>query len=165
MRGLRMDMRARRALLTLVLGLGLVGPAGAVDDGPLSVPPAPPLPAAAVPAEQRYNDGLALTKRRDWRGAETAYRDALRGKPALAEAWNGLGYALRNQGRYEDALRAYYEALRLRPDYPEALEYLGEAYVQLGRLDEARRLLGRLRQLGAPEAEDLARALAGASAR
>lgn len=165
MRRRRMDIAGRRPLIALVLGLGVISPATAADDAPLPVPPAAPSATAAVPAEQRYNDGLALTKRRDWRGAETAYRDALRGKPALAEAWNGLGYALRNQGKYDESLRAYYEALRLRPDYPEALEYLGEAYVRLGRLDDARRLLDRLRQLGAPEAEDLARAIAAASAR
>jgi len=110
----------------------------------------------------RFNEGLALARRRDWRAAEAAYRDALRARPTLAEAWNGLGYALRNQGKYEDSVRAYHEALRLRPAYPEALEYLGEAYVQMGRLEEARRLLDRLRELNAPEAEDLARAIAGA---
>ncbi|HZA50044.1 MAG TPA: tetratricopeptide repeat protein, partial [Myxococcaceae bacterium] len=46
------------------------------------------------------------------RGAETAYREALRARPSLAEAWNGLGYALRNQGKYDESVRAYHEALR-----------------------------------------------------
>ncbi len=149
----------------LLLLLAFAAPAAAVDDGPLTVPAAPAVPAPGVSPERRYNEGLALAKRRDWRGAEAAYRDALRARPTLAEAWNGLGYALRNQGKYEESVRAYYEALRLRPVYPEALEYLGEAYVQMGRIDEARRLLERLRELGAPEAEDLAQAIAGAPSR
>ena len=149
----------------LLLLLAFAAPAAAVDDGPLTAPAAPAVPAPAVSPERRYNEGLALAKRRDWRGAETAYRDALRARPTLAEAWNGLGYALRNQGKYEESVRAYYEALRLRPAYPEALEYLGEAYVQMGRIDEARRLLERLLELGAPEAEDLAQAIAGAPSR
>ena len=146
------------ALLVVVL---LVAPAFAVDDAPFAVPAAPPPAPPAVSPERRFNEGLALARRRDWRAAEAAYRDALRARPTLAEAWNGLGYALRNQGKYEDSVRAYHEALRLRPAYPEALEYLGEAYVQMGRLEEARRLLDRLRELNAPEA-DLARAIAGA---
>lgn len=147
------------AVLVLLL---VVAPALAVDEGPLPVPAPPPSPRSAVVSpEQRYNEGLTLAKRRDWRGAEAAYRDALRARPSLAEAWNGLGYALRNQGKYEESVRAYHEALRLRPTYPEALEYLGEAYVQMGHLHEARRLLERLRELNAPEAEDLAQAIAG----
>ncbi len=154
-----------RLLRSLVLVLALAPQAGAVDDEPLPLPAAPESSTLSIAPERRFNDGLALAKTQDWRGAETAYRDALRGKPTLAEAWNGLGYALRNQGKYEESLRAYYEALRLRPDYPEALEYLGEAYVQMGRLDEARRLLERLRQLNAPEADDLARAITGAAGR
>ena len=148
-----------RLSATLVALLLLAASARAVEEGPLAEPAAPAPPAAAVSPERRYNEGLAMAKRRDWRGAEAAYRDALRARPTLAEGWNGLGYALRNQGKYEESVRAYHEALRLRPDYPEALEYLGEAYVQMGRLDEARRLLQRLRELKAPEAEDLARAI------
>lgn len=149
-------------LVSIVLVLVLAPPGRAVDDGPVQVPAVPPTASPTIAPEQRYNEGLALARQRDWRGAEIAYRDALRGRPTFAEAWNGLGYALRNQARYDDSLRAYHEALRLRPDYPEALEYLGEAYVKMGRLDEARRLLERLRQLNAPEADDLARAIAGA---
>lgn len=158
-----LGFRWSTGLLVLSLAVLLVSvPARAVDDEPLPIPATPPPPPAVSP-ELRYNQGLALAKAEDWRGAEAAYRDALRARPTLAEAWNGLGYALRNQGRYEDSVRAYQEALRLRPDYPAALEYLGEAYVQMGRLEEARRLLDRLRELSAPEAEDLARAIADAA--
>ena len=104
----------QRAILVLVL-LAIAAPAVAVDDGPVREPAAPP-PAPAVSPERRYNEGLALARSKDWRGAEVAYRDALRARPAFAEAWNGLGYALRNQGKYDDSVRAYGEALRLRPD-------------------------------------------------
>ena len=156
-------MNRRQLLTSFVVVLALASPAAAVDEGPLPVPAAPAPSRASISPEQRYNDGLAMARRRDWRGAETAYREALRAMPSLAEAWNGLGYALRNQGKYDESVRAYHEALRLRPDYPEALEYLGEAYVKMGRLEDARRLLDRLRQLDAPEVEDLARAIDGAS--
>jgi Flp pilus assembly protein TadD len=152
------SMRRRQLPAAWLVVLALVGPAAAVDDGPVPEPAAPTAPSTVSP-ERRYNEGLALARQRDWRGAEGAYRDALRARPTLAEAWNGLGYALRHQARYEESVRAYQEALRLRPVYPEALEYLGEAYVQMGRMADARRLLQRLRELGAPEAEDLARAI------
>ena len=71
------------------------------------------------------------------------------------DAWNELGFALRNQGRYAESLDAYHEALRQRPDFPEALEYLGEAYVKMGRLDDARAVLARLRVLDAARAAEL----------
>ena len=148
----------RGLVLALTIALGAVSTAAAVDDGPVAVPPRAAGAPAAAP-EVRYNEAHALAKRQDWKAAELAYRDALRARPAFPEAWNGLGYVLRHQGRYDESVRAYHEALRLRPDYPAALEYLGEAYVKLGRVDDARALLTRLRQLNAPEAADLARAL------
>ena len=148
-----------RMVIMFTISLLLTSPAAAVDDGPV-VPAQPPTAKGQPPApEARYNEAHALAKKQDWKAAEAAYRDALRGRPAFPEAWNGLGYVLRHQGRYDESVRAYYEALRLRPDYPAALEYLGEAYVKMGRLDEARALLARLRELNAPEAADLARAL------
>ena len=85
-----------------------------------------------------------------------AQRSAVTLRPAFPEAWNELGFALRNQGRYPESLQAYDEALRLRPNFPEALEYLGEAYVKLGRLDDARRVLDRLRPLDRGRAQELA---------
>jgi tetratricopeptide (TPR) repeat protein len=92
--------------------------------------------------------------------AEAAFGRAVQMKADYAEAWNGLGYALRNQGKYPASLKAYDEALRLKPDYPDALEYLGEAYVNLGRLDDARRVLERLRPLDGERARELSEAIA-----
>ena len=85
-----------------------------------------------------------------------AFSKAVELRPNFPEAWNELGYALRNQGRYEDSVRAYDEALRLRPRFPEALEYLGEAYVKMGRLAEAERILERLKPLDRGRAQELA---------
>ena len=81
-------------------------------------------------------------------------------EPGYPEAWNGLGFALRNQGKYAESLKAYDQALRLRPDYPDALEYLGEAYVKLGRLEDARRVLERLTPLDRERARELSEAIA-----
>jgi len=107
-------------------------------------------------ADGEYNRGVRARVAADWPAAVSAFRRALALRGDFAEAWNDLGYALRNQGRYPESLDAYHEALRLRPDFPEALEYLGEAYVKMGRLDDARRVLDRLRPLDAERARELA---------
>ena len=140
-------------------------PALAADAGPVDEPKVSPRAPAPASAETRYNEGAVWAQKKDWRQAETAYTDATRLRPAFAEAWNGLGFALRNQGRYDESIRAYREALRLRPNFPQALEYLGHAYVQMGRLEEAKAVLGRLRSLDPREADELAQAIARAARR
>jgi tetratricopeptide (TPR) repeat protein len=113
-------------------------------------------PTATPTAESEYDRGMRARLSKDWKTAVEAQRSAVTLRPAFPEAWNELGFALRNQGRYPESLRAYDEALRLRPSFPEALEYLGEAYVKLGRLDDARRVLDRLRPLDTARANELA---------
>ena len=147
-------------------------PAQAADSGPMAPSPRwspPPVRSAPTPvaktAEERYNEGRTFVQSKQWGAAEDSYREAIKLRPAFPEAWNGLGYALRNQKKYEESVRAYDEALRQRPDYAEALEYLGEAYVQMGKLDEARAVLDRLRPLDPREAESLAQAIASATTR
>jgi tetratricopeptide (TPR) repeat protein len=111
---------------------------------------------AAASAETEYNRGVRARVAKDWPAAADAFRRAIGFRGAFPEAWNELGYALRNQGKYAESLKAYDEALRLRPDFPEALEYLGEAYAKMGRLEDARRVLARLRALDAGRAQELA---------
>jgi tetratricopeptide (TPR) repeat protein len=143
--------------LAVVLGLLLTAPPVAAEMTP--APPKSKMPPEPS-AEQEYGRGVAATKAKEWSVAAAALAKAVEMKPAYAEAWNGLGYALRNLGKYPESIKAYDEALRLRPDYPEALEYLGEAYVKMGRLDDARRVLERLRPLDAAMARDLAETIA-----
>lgn len=121
-------------------------------DGPSPTAPPPGVPSSA---ERHFQEGLDAQKKKDWRRASQAYEAALKEREAFPEAWNGLGYSLRQLGKYQEALKAYYRALRLRPDYAEALEYLGEAYVQMGRLDDARAVLKRLEPLDQKEAAAL----------
>ena len=123
-----------------------------------------PTPAAAPPgvpssAEGHFQEGLDAQKKKDWRRAAQAYEAAVKQREAFPEAWNGLGYSLRQQGRYPEAIKAYDRALKLRQDYAEALEYLGEAYVKMGKLDDARTVLGRLEPLDKKEAAELRAAI------
>ena len=114
-------------------------------------------PVTTAPsADSEFNRGVRARLAQDWPTAVDAFRGAIAQRAEFPEAWNELGFALRNQGRYTESLQAYDEALRLRPNFPEALEYLGEAYVKLGRLEDARRVLERLRPLDAGRAQELA---------
>lgn len=144
-------MRASSA--GILVGVGLLWWTGTVAaDGPT---PPPASRGVASPVERHFQAGRDAQARKDWRRAAEAYEAAIKLQEAFPEAWNGLGYALRQQGRYPEAVRAYERALALRPDYAEALEYLGEAYVKMGRLDDARRMLRRLEPLDAKEAARL----------
>ena len=143
----------RRTMIGRAVGACLLVMAATVwADGPSPTAPPPGVPSSA---ERYFQEGLDAQKKKDWRRAAQAYEAALKEREAFPEAWNGLGYSLRHQGKYPEALRAYDRALKLRPDYVEALEYLGEAYVQMGKLDEARAVLKRLEPLDKKEAAAL----------
>jgi len=145
--------------------LTLTVAAALAPTAPLADPSSPAVeqrrqPPVAETADSEYNRGVRARVAGDWKAAEAAFRRAIALRPGgFPDAWNELGYALRNQGRYPESLQAYDEALRLRPDFPEALEYLGEAYVKVGRLPDARRVLDRLRLLDARRARELAEAI------
>jgi len=142
--------------LPILIGLLLVVAAPSLAD----MTPTPPPSGLPPAAEQQYVAGVAAARAKEWSVAAAAFTRAVELNPTYAEAWNGLGYALRNQGKYAESLKAYGEALRLRPDYPDALEYLGEAYVRMGRLDDARRVLERLKPLDSGRARELSEAIA-----
>ena len=67
--------------------------------------------------------------------------------PDNADAWNQMGFSLRNLQQYDDALAAYDKALAIDPKHKGALEYLGELFLmtdqpelaqaQLEKLDDA----------------------------
>ena len=145
-------MRIGQAIGAWLLFLAVTGWA----DGPSPTAPPPSVPASA---ERHFQEGLDAQKKKDWRRAAQAYEAAIKQREAFPEAWNGLGYSLRQQGKYPDAIKAYDRALKLRPDYAEALEYLGEAYVKMGKLDDARAVLGRLDPLDKKEAAELRAAI------
>ena len=152
----RFEVVVGAVCLWAALSLGPL-PAFAVGSGPVSVPAAPrPAPPSA---EAEYNRGLQYKDGKRFADAVAAFRRAVDRKADFPEAWNELGYSLRQTGKYTEALQAYDQALRLRPNFPEALEYLGETYVKLGRLDEARGILDRLRTLDPGHARELEAAL------
>jgi len=118
-------------------------------------PATPPSPPAAGAAEAP-SDGLSpdvlvaraqlLATKQDWPQAEQGYRDAIERHAERADAWRGLGYVLRKQGRPPEALDAYEKATTLAPEDYDAWLGLGETYVALGRVADAEKVLERLRE-------------------
>ena len=141
--------------LLAALAVGLLCFASEVRSAPMLAPG----PETADPPDVEYKAGLQAKAAKRYAAAAASFRRAVDARPRFPEAWNELGFALRQTGRYDEALQAYDQALKLRPNFPEAMEYLGEAYVKLGRLDDARGILERLKPLDAGRAEELDRAI------
>ena len=118
-----------------------------------------PTPVAPRSAEAEYNKGLQAKAAKRYPDAIDSFRKAVDIKANYPEAWNELGFALRQTGKYTEAVKAYDEALRLRPNFPEALEYKGEAYVKMGKIDDAKAILARLSPMDAARAKDLDEAI------
>ena len=156
-------MRILTLSLAAAIASGVLAPAAAQSEPSSPAVEERRQSPAVADADSEYNRGVRARVARDWTEAVSAFHQALALRSDFADAWNELGYALRNQGRYPESLDAYHEALRLRPDFPEALEYLGEAYVKMGRLDDARRILNRLRRLDAHRADELAEEISKAN--
>ena len=151
-------MRHRSSLggtvcFALLISLFLPRQVLAVGSGPA------PAPVAPRSADAEYNKGLQNKAGKRFSEAAADFRRAVDLRQNFPEAWNELGFALRETGQFADAVKAYDQALRLRPNFPEALEYLGEAYVKLGRLDDAREILERLRALDTEHAVELEAAI------
>ena len=146
-------------LLALALALMVAAPAAALAE---SAPTPSSRDPVQTPAEEEYGKGVRAKRAKEWSVAVASFKKATELKPDFPEAWNELGYALRNVGNYPDSVKAYDEALRLKPRFPEALEYLGEAYVNMGQVEEARKVLERLRPMDRKRAQELADEIAKA---
>lgn len=151
------NRRSFNRFLCLALVLAVAAPqlAMAAGSGPA------PAPVAPRSAESEYNKGLQAKAAKRYSDAIVSFRKAVDIKANYPEAWNELGFALRQTGQYAEAIKAYDEALRLRPNFPEALEYKGEAYVKMGKLDDAKAILARLSPIDAARAKDLDEAIQG----
>jgi tetratricopeptide (TPR) repeat protein len=84
-----------------------------------------------------YNRGIAYRNQGKFDRAIEDYDQALRLRPAFADALNDRGLAYRHKGDNERAIADFDEALRARPDFAAALFNRGGAWVSLGKLDRA----------------------------
>ena len=58
-------------------------------------------------------------------------------KPDFADAYNNLGYTLRELGRLDDSEASYKKAIELKPDFADAYNNFGFVLKDLGRLDDS----------------------------
>ena len=98
----------------------------------------------AGPADPNFTAGKAAIDRKDWATAVTLFEKVVGKDEKNADAFNWLGYALRNQGEYQKAFIAYDQALKINPSHRGAHEYLGEAYLKTGNLEKAEEQLKAL---------------------
>lgn len=91
-----------------------------------------------------YRQAVKAIKKEDYAAAAELLQKVLDDSPKNADAWNYMGYSLRNLGRYDEALTAYQTALDLKPKHKGALEYLGELYLQTDQPEKAKEMLARL---------------------
>jgi len=86
---------------------------------------------------QLLEAGQRCQQRGDLARAEMYYRQALRLRPDLAEAYTGLGILLAQRGDPAGAEGCFRQAVRLKPSLAQAHSNLGIVLHQLGRLSEA----------------------------
>ncbi|WP_300298814.1 tetratricopeptide repeat protein [Ferrovibrio sp.] len=120
----------------------------------LALPPAAvfamgsdPAPAAAKPADPDFAEGRKAIDAKDFAAAIPLFQKVVARDDKNADAFNWLGYALRNQGDYDKAFIAYNRALELNPKHRGAHEYIGEAYLKTNQPDKAEEHLKRLSSL------------------
>ena len=77
----------------------------------------------------------------DWRGAETAYKEALTLNPGYAAAHQWYSSLLAVTGRHEEAIAEARRAAELDPLSPIVLTHMGKIYYVARRYKEARRAL------------------------
>ncbi len=91
-----------------------------------------------------FQQGALLEQRRDFGGAEAAFRRVLTVDPEHAPALNYLGYMLADRGeRLEEAVGLIERALAIDPGNGAYLDSLGWAYYRQKRFREAEPLLRR----------------------
>lgn len=138
---LRAALNASTLSLALTLGVTALPVAQAADT----------MPSAAAPRDNREARDLKTARehiaRKDWPAAVGVLQPLSQAYPDNADAFNLLGYSLRNLKRYDESLAAYDRALTINPNHRGALEYQGIAYVEMGRMDPARAHLARLDRL------------------
>jgi tetratricopeptide (TPR) repeat protein len=89
-------------------------------------------------AESYFNIGLANYYLKQYRDAETAYRQVIKIDPYnSADSYYALGLVYRDWGKPDDEIQAYKQAIRLKPDYIGAYERLGARYMRSKKFTEA----------------------------
>lgn len=131
---------------------------------PVSKPSPLPVRLSPEPGPTSIHDekwhrelGRSFFVRGNYEAAAAAYRQALRQNQDAAEAYVGLGSALRMQGQVSEAINAYEHALQVEPNSTAALVHLGymyaDAQTEHQNTEKAKDLFRRASQQGDPFAK------------
>lgn len=91
-----------------------------------------------------FQRGALLEQRKDYKGAEAAFRQVIARDPRHAPALNYLGYMLADRGdRLDEAVALVERALAVDPDNGAYLDSLGWAFFKQQRVGDAEPLLRR----------------------
>jgi len=90
-------------------------------------------------AEAHTSRGVALTLRREYRGARQEFEAALRLNPMLYEAHYFYGRACFTEGKLEEAVSHYRDAWHVRPEDYQAILLSTDALAKLGWEAEAKK--------------------------
>ena len=88
---------------------------------------APPVQMKELVTEEWFERGVAFAQHEVWADAIHAFTEALRARPAYAEAYYRRGWTRRNEGDFEGAVSDFEQTLRYRPEFSNA--YLGRGIV------------------------------------
>jgi tetratricopeptide (TPR) repeat protein len=94
-----------------------------------------PVLAYSQEATDKYTQGNALMKNKNYTQAIEAYEDAISLAPDYFEAWNGKADALNRVQRFTEALAASNTTLALNPDYVQGWINRGYILYNLGQTD------------------------------
>jgi tetratricopeptide (TPR) repeat protein len=96
----------------------------------------------------KFQRGAVLERRRDFEGAERAFRDALALDPSHAPTLNYLGYMLADRGeKLDEAVSLLGRAVAIDPENGSYLDSLGWAHFRRAEYAEAREYLARAASL------------------
>ncbi|MFH1680198.1 MAG: tetratricopeptide repeat protein [Candidatus Eisenbacteria bacterium] len=101
--------------------------------------------AAFLPVAEVHADlGLALYKLKDLKGAEQAFREALRLRPEMEEGRFGQALIASAEAQHDEALRLYKEILTINPAHEDARYNLAVEYEALDSLGRAEQVYAGL---------------------
>src|SRR6185436_15389219 len=106
------------------------------------------IPAVTDSSRDSVERGTKAAARKDFTGAEFAYKDAIRQDPLNARAHKLLGLLYAVQQNYFAAEAPFRRACELAPRDEEAWYYLGRLYFNLNRFAESREVYRNASQKG-----------------
>lgn len=104
-------------------------------------------------AQRRYAEGNAHFAAGRIQEAVACYREALRGRPEMAEVLHNLGVCLRRLGQADAAMAAFRRSVELQPGVPDFLAQHGWSLHQRGRVEQAAECLMRAAVLRVSDAD------------